>query len=89
MIGNWKRFLFLKFVFLSNPSNIFHFSKGYFIQPTIVETKDPLDKIMTEEIFGPLLTIYVYKDSEIDKTVDLVISSTPYALTGAVFAQDK
>lgn len=67
----------------------FPFSKGYFIQPTIVETKDPLDKIMTEEIFGPLLTAYVYKDSEVDKTVDLVISSTPYALTGAVFAQDK
>jgi len=65
------------------------FSKGYFIQPTIVETKDPLDKIMTEEIFGPLLTVYVYNDSEVDKTVDLVISSTPYALTGAVFAQDK
>lgn len=65
------------------------FSKGYFIQPTIVETKDPLDKIMTEEIFGPLLTVYVYNDSEVDKTVDLVVSSTPYALTGAVFAQDK
>lgn len=44
---------------------------------------------MTEEIFGPLLTVYVYKDSEVDKTVDLVINSTPYALTGAVFAQDK
>jgi len=44
---------------------------------------------MTEEIFGPLLTAYVYKDSEVDKTVDLVISSTPYALTGAVFAQDQ
>jgi len=67
----------------------FEFSKGYFIQPTIVETKDPLDKIMTEEIFGPLLTVYVYNDSEVDKAVDLVISSTPYALTGAVFAQDK
>jgi 1-pyrroline-5-carboxylate dehydrogenase len=52
-------------------------------------TKDPLDKIMTEEIFGPLLTVYVYKDSEIDKTVDLVQSSTPFALTGAVFSQDK
>lgn len=67
----------------------FHFSKGYFVQPTIVQTKDPLDRIMTEEIFGPLLTVYVYKDSEVDKTIDLVVSSTPYALTGAVFAQDK
>jgi len=72
-----------------NNIKYFRFSKGYFIQPTIVETKDPLDKIMTEEIFGPLLTVYVYKDSEVDKTVDLVVSSTPYALTGAVFAQDK
>lgn len=70
-------------------SKYFQFSKGYFVQPTIVETKDPLDKIMTEEIFGPLLSVYVYKDSEVDKTVDLVTSSTPYALTGAVFAEDK
>lgn len=44
---------------------------------------------MTEEIFGPLLTVYVYKDSDVDKTVDLVQSSTPFALTGAVFSQDK
>lgn len=44
---------------------------------------------MTEEIFGPVLTIYVYKDSELDKTVKLVETSTPYALTGAIFAQDE
>lgn len=44
---------------------------------------------MTEEIFGPLLTVYVYKDSELDKTIEIVKSSTPYALTGAVFSQDK
>lgn len=89
IIGN------LLWSFLSNNfvcviiSKYFQFSKGYFVQPTIVETKDPLDKIMTEEIFGPLLSVYVYKDSEVDKTVDLVTSSTPYALTGAVFAEDK
>jgi len=76
-------------IFSCNIFKYFNFSKGYFIQPTIVQTKDPLDKIMTEEIFGPLLTVYVYKDSEVDKTIDLVVSSTPYALTGAVFAQDK
>ncbi|XP_050537432.1 delta-1-pyrroline-5-carboxylate dehydrogenase, mitochondrial [Daktulosphaira vitifoliae] len=64
-------------------------SKGYFVQPTIVETKDPLDKIMIEEIFGPVLTAYVYNDSEVKNTLDLVINSTPYALTGAVFSQDK
>lgn len=64
-------------------------SKGYFVQPTIVETKDPLDKIMTEEIFGPVLTIYVYKDKDVDAALDLVGSSTKFALTGAVFAQDE
>lgn len=64
-------------------------SKGYFIQPTIVVTKDPKDKIMTEEIFGPVLTIYVYKDSNLNETMKLVESSTPFALTGAIFAQDE
>lgn len=64
-------------------------SQGYFVQPTIVEAKDPLDKIMTEEIFGPLLSIYVYKDKDLDKTLDLVGTSTKFALTGAIFAQDE
>lgn len=64
-------------------------SKGYFIQPTIVQTTDPLDKIMTEEIFGPVLTLYVYKDQDINKVIDLIGSSTKFALTGAVFAQDE
>ncbi|XP_043279496.1 delta-1-pyrroline-5-carboxylate dehydrogenase, mitochondrial [Venturia canescens] len=63
-------------------------SCGYFIEPTIVQSKDPVDKIMTEEIFGPVLTIYVYKDSKLNDTMKLVESSTPYALTGAIFAQD-
>jgi len=62
--------------------------KGYFIQPTIIQTDDPHDKIMTEEIFGPVLSIYVYKDADLKKTIDLVGSSTKFALTGAVFAQD-
>jgi len=62
---------------------------GYFIEPTIVQTKDPKEKLMTEEIFGPVLTIYVYKDSDLDETVKLVDTSTPYALTGAIFAQDE
>ncbi|XP_015436629.1 PREDICTED: delta-1-pyrroline-5-carboxylate dehydrogenase, mitochondrial [Dufourea novaeangliae] len=64
-------------------------SRGYFIDPTIVVTKNPKDKIMTEEIFGPVLTIYVYKDSALDETMKLVESSTPYALTGSIFAQDE
>lgn len=64
-------------------------SKGYFIQPTIVQTKDPHDKIMVEEIFGPVLTIYVYKDADVKKTLGLVGSSTKFALTGAIFGQDQ
>ena len=64
-------------------------SCGYFVDPTIVVTKDPKDKIITEEIFGPLLSIYVYKDSKLDETMKLVESSTPYALTGSIFGQDE
>ncbi|XP_011159082.1 delta-1-pyrroline-5-carboxylate dehydrogenase, mitochondrial isoform X1 [Solenopsis invicta] len=64
-------------------------SCGYFIEPTIVQSKDPKEKLMIEEIFGPVLTIYVYKDSELNETVKLVETSTPYALTGAIFAQDE
>ncbi|XP_076167716.1 delta-1-Pyrroline-5-carboxylate dehydrogenase 1 isoform X1 [Ptiloglossa arizonensis] len=64
-------------------------SHGYFIDPTIVVVNNPKDKMMTEEIFGPVLSIYVYKDSELDATMKLVESSTPYALTGSIFAQDE
>lgn len=64
-------------------------STGYFIEPTIVQTKDPRDKIMTEEIFGPVLTIYVYPDAQLKQTLDLVGSTTEFALTGAVFAKDE
>lgn len=62
---------------------------GYFIQPTIVQVQDPHDKLMTEEIFGPVVAIYVYPDVELEKTLQLVGSSTAFALTGAVFAQDR
>lgn len=64
-------------------------SKGYFIQPTIIETKDPKDKLMTEEIFGPVLTVYVYPDNKVNETLTLLDESTPYALTGAIFGQDQ
>lgn len=64
-------------------------SKGYFIEPTIVQTKDPLDKIMKEEIFGPVTSIYVYADRDLHKVTDMIDSTTPFALTGAVFATDK
>jgi len=64
-------------------------SSGYFIHPTLFETKDPKSKTMVEEIFGPVLTVYVYPSSKFAETLELVSSTTPYALTGAVFAQDR
>ncbi|XP_044762885.1 delta-1-pyrroline-5-carboxylate dehydrogenase, mitochondrial isoform X2 [Coccinella septempunctata] len=63
-------------------------SVGYFIEPTIVQSTDPRDKIMTEEIFGPVLAVYVYKDGKEDEIMGLIESSTQFALTGAVFAKD-
>ncbi len=64
-------------------------SKGYFIEPTIIETKDPASLTMCEEIFGPVLTIYVYHTENFDQTLELVDSTSPYALTGAIFAKDR
>ena len=54
-----------------------------------MQTTDPTDKIMTEEIFGPVLTVYVYPDADIDSVISIADKSTPYALTGAIFAQDE
>jgi 1-pyrroline-5-carboxylate dehydrogenase len=64
-------------------------SKGYFVEPTIIEAKDPMYRTMCEEIFGPVLTIYTYPADEWTKTCKLVDSTSPYALTGAIFSQDK
>lgn len=64
-------------------------STGYFIEPTIVQSKDPKDKIMVEEIFGPVLSVYVYPDNQIQQTLDLIGNSTAFALTGAIFAKDQ
>jgi len=64
-------------------------SKGWFIEPTTIVTSDPLFKTMQEEIFGPVMTIYVYEDDELDQTLELCNTTSPYALTGAVFAQDR
>ena len=64
-------------------------SKGYFIEPTVVVTDDPKSRTMCEEIFGPILTIFVYDDQDFDATLALVDNTSPYALTGAVFAQDR
>lgn len=64
-------------------------SQGYFIQPTIILTKNPHYRTMVEEIFGPVLTVYVYEDEELDAALVSCDSSSPYALTGAIFAQDR
>lgn len=62
---------------------------GYFVRPTIFETNNPMDKLMREEIFGPILTCYAYPDNQLDETLDLVANDSKYALTGAIFAQDE
>ena len=64
-------------------------SEGYFIEPTVFLTTDPHYTTMEEEIFGPILTIYVFKDDEYNETLDLLDSTSPYALTGAIFAKDR
>jgi len=64
-------------------------SRGWFIEPTVVETDDPRSRLMQEEIFGPVLTVWVYDDARLDEAVALCESTSPYALTGAVFAQDR
>ncbi len=64
-------------------------SDGYFIEPTVVRTTDPRFKLIREEIFGPVLTVYIYDDLELEKTLELVDTASPYALTGAIFAEDR
>ncbi|MBK9254805.1 MAG: L-glutamate gamma-semialdehyde dehydrogenase [Saprospiraceae bacterium] len=64
-------------------------TKGYFIEPTVIKVKNPKYTTMCEELFGPVLTIYVYKDADFLETLDLVDNTGPYALTGAVFSKDR
>ncbi|ESO03519.1 hypothetical protein HELRODRAFT_191851 [Helobdella robusta] len=64
-------------------------SIGYYIQPTIIETTDPKNLLMYEEIFGPVLTVYAYEDDEYDDILKLIDSTSQYALTGAVFIADQ
>ncbi|KAG2156356.1 Aldehyde/histidinol dehydrogenase [Suillus clintonianus] len=64
-------------------------SKGYFVQPTIILTKDPGSITMKEEIFGPVITVYVYDDADYEKTLELIDNTSPYALTGSIFAADR
>ncbi len=64
-------------------------SKGYFVEPTAVLTTNPKFKLMEEEIFGPVVTIYVYPDAEFEETLQLCNDTSPYGLTGAIFANDR
>ncbi|KAL1755054.1 Aldehyde/histidinol dehydrogenase [Schizophyllum commune] len=64
-------------------------SKGYFIQPTVILTKDPKSVTMVEEIFGPVISAYVYDDADYEKTLDLIDTTSQYGLTGAIFASDR
>lgn len=64
-------------------------TSGYFIEPTILEVKDPAYVTMREEIFGPVLSIYVYEDSEYESVFKLIDNGSPYALTGSIFAKDR
>ncbi|ELU02181.1 hypothetical protein CAPTEDRAFT_218806 [Capitella teleta] len=63
-------------------------SQGYYVQPTILQTTDPNEKLMQEEIFGPILTVYVYKDAEYKSVLKLIDQTSPYSLTGAIYADD-
>ncbi len=63
--------------------------EGYYIQPTVIEAKSPKYVTMCEEIFGPVLTVYVYPANSFEKTLELVDTTSPYALTGAIIAQDR
>ena len=62
---------------------------GYFIEPTLIETRDPAYRLLCEEIFGPVVTAYVYQDSAWDATLETIDRTSPYALTGSVFSTDR
>lgn len=64
-------------------------SNGYFIEPTVIEAKDPKYVTMCEEIFGPVLTIYVYDENRFEEVIETVNTTSPYALTGAIISQDR
>jgi 1-pyrroline-5-carboxylate dehydrogenase len=64
-------------------------SDGYFVHPTVIQVEDPMYRTMCEEIFGPVLSLYVYPDKQWKETLALIDRTSPYALTGGVFAQDR
>jgi 1-pyrroline-5-carboxylate dehydrogenase len=63
--------------------------QGYFIEPTLLQTEDPGYRLLCEEIFGPVVTAYVYPDGKWEETLDIIDKTSPYALTGAVFSRDR
>ena len=63
--------------------------EGYFVEPTVIETKDPDFRLLKDELFGPVVTAYVYPEGKWSDTLDLVDRTAPYGLTGAVFADDR
>jgi 1-pyrroline-5-carboxylate dehydrogenase len=64
-------------------------SQGYFVQPTVIETRNPDFRTMREELFGPVVTTYVYDEGRWDDTLSLIDRGAPYGLTGAVFSEDR
>jgi len=64
-------------------------SEGFFVEPTVIETRDPAFRTMREELFGPVVTAYVYDEKKWDETLDLVDTTAPYGLTGAIFSDDR
>jgi 1-pyrroline-5-carboxylate dehydrogenase len=64
-------------------------SEGFFVRPTVIETRDPGFRLLRDELFGPVVTTYVYPEGEYAETLDLVDRSAPYGLTGAIFARDR
>jgi 1-pyrroline-5-carboxylate dehydrogenase len=64
-------------------------SFGYFVEPTVIETRDPDFRLLRDELFGPVVTVYVYPEREYAETLKLIDRTGPYALTGAVFSQDR
>ena len=64
-------------------------AEGYFVEPTVIVAHNPRFRTMCEEIFGPVLTIFIYDDECLDETLELIDKTSPYALTGAIFAKDR
>jgi 1-pyrroline-5-carboxylate dehydrogenase len=64
-------------------------SEGFFVEPTVIETRDPRDRLMREEFFGPIVTTYVYPEDQWEETLELVDETAPYGLTGAIFSQER